>query len=299
MVLLTASGTAAMEAAASNLSGETRRVLVLDGGTFGRRWTEILRLYPYAAVDVASAPFGKDPDYGAIEARLKAGGYYALFMQHHETSSGELFDVARLGATCRQTGTLLIVDAISSFLADEFAMDASGIDAAVISSHKGLCLPPGLSVVALGPRMLTQTFRRCTAYGDFTENLRSLERGQPLFTPAAQIFLQLHRRLRGLIEDGGAARRGAVREKAAAFRDWLREDGRTLIPDTPSDCLSSFSLRGPGKALSERLADAGWFVMPSVQTNQLRISHLGSSSLEDHRTLYDMIRQTEHELWKG
>lgn len=296
LVSYTASGSAAMEAVISNLVAPDDRVLAIEGGTFGRRWVEMLRSYPHAALDVVSVPFGRDPDYDQVQRKLGEGGYRYLFVQHHETSSGLRFDVARLGTMCAAAGTLLAVDAISSFLADDFSLDRFGIDAAVLSSHKGLCLPPGLGFVALGPRALEVPFQRRSVYFDFTENLKSLKRGHPLFTPAVQLYLQLHRRLENIRARGVDAIVAEVHAKAEMFRGLLQAEGRVLIADTPSNCLTSFNLRCPARDVVTRLAAEGSYIMPSAEPRQVRVAHLGTSSIEDHRRLHERIIDFERQL---
>ena len=296
LVSYTASGTAAMEAVISNLVAPADRILAVEGGTFGRRWVEMLRAYPNAALDVVSVPFGEDPDYEALERQLAGGRYRFLFMQHHETSSGVKFDIPRLGAACAAAGTLFAVDAISSFLADDFSMDRFGIDAAILSSHKGLCLPPGLGFVALSRRALEVPFQKRNVYFDFQENLKSLARGHPLFTPAVQLYLQLHKRLENIRTRGADSVVAGVREKAERFRELLAAEQRPVIAKTPSNCLTSFNLRCPARDLVPLLTAEGTYIMPSSAPNQVRVAHLGTCTVEDHRRLLVRINELERQL---
>ncbi len=296
LVSYTASGTAAMEAVISNFATPADRILAIEGGTFGKRWVEMLRAYPHATVDVVSVPFGEDPDYEAVEQRIATGRYRFLFMQHHETSSGVRFDVKRLGAACRAAGTLFAVDAISSFLADDISMDRFGIDAAVLSSHKGLCLPAGLGFVALSGRALEVPFQKRNIYFDFAENLKSLGRGHPLFTPAVQLYLQLHKRLETIRARGVESVVAEVANKAGHFRALLAAEGRSTIARTPSNCLTSFNLRCPARELVTRLTAEGTYIMPSAAPNQVRVAHLGTSTVEDHHDLLVRINELENQL---
>lgn len=296
LISYTASGTAAMEAVIANMVAPSDRILAIEGGTFGKRWVEMLRAYPHAHLDVVSVPFGEDPDYEGLERRITEGRYNYLFLQHHETSSGVRFDVARLGAACVATGTLVAVDAISSFLADDFSMDRFGIDATVLSSHKGLCLPPGLGFIALSRRALEVPFQKRNAYFDFAENLKSLKRGHPLFTPAVQLYLQLHKRLELVRCRGMEAVIDDVRRKALDFRTMLAAEDRPIIARTPSNCLTSFNLRVPARDLVPILTAEGTYIMPSSAPNQVRVAHLGTSTVEDHRRLLVRINELERQL---
>jgi aspartate aminotransferase-like enzyme len=296
LVSYTASGSAAMEAVVSNLVGPEDRVLVISAGTFGKRWVDLVSRYPHATLDVEQPPFGADLDYDRIERRLRQGNYRILLMQHHETSSGALFDVARLGRVCREAGTLLAVDAISSFLSDDFSMDRFGIDAVVLSSHKGLCLPPGLGFVGLGPKALDTSWQQRGLYLDFRANLNSLKRGHPLYTPAVTLYLQLHRRLQLIREQGVAAVIDAVRRKALGFRRLLEADDRTMVAASPSNCLSSFHVRCAARDVVPRLAADGWFIMQSAEPTQVRVAHLGTSTMDDHRELLARIIEIERQV---
>ena len=71
--------------------------------------------------------------------------YTMLFVNLHETHTGQLYDIKMLSEFCKRNNLLFVVDAISAFLADEYDMDKYGIDLTIISSQKGLCLSPGMS----------------------------------------------------------------------------------------------------------------------------------------------------------
>src|ERR1700684_80915 len=58
VVLLSSSGTGAMEASVSNLTSPGDRVLVLSAGKFGERWTALAKNFGLS-VDVVTAPYGE------------------------------------------------------------------------------------------------------------------------------------------------------------------------------------------------------------------------------------------------
>jgi len=292
VIPLTASGTAAMEAVVANLVGENDRVLVVNAGTFGQRWVELVQRYPHGSLDIVSWENGDDDE--KIEAMIQSSGYQVVFMQHHETSTGALLDVARVGNVCRNNGALCVVDAIGSFLADPFSMREMHVDVAVVSSQKGLCLPPGLSFVLLGIRALQVPFYQRGLYFDFKMNLESLQRGQPLFSPAALLFLQLRKRLDGIGAVTDMIDR--VARKARVFRNCLANDGRSMIPEVASNCLTSFRVDGDARCLCDQLAESDWYVMPSMDADQVRVSHLGAISALDHEELYERICALERLL---
>src|SRR5487761_1654587 len=70
VVLLTCSGTGAMEASVSNLTSPGDRVLVLAGGKFGDRWTGLAKAFG-CQPDVVSAPYGETFSMDAIKKALR------------------------------------------------------------------------------------------------------------------------------------------------------------------------------------------------------------------------------------
>lgn len=127
---------------------------------------------------------------------------------------------------------LHIVDAISMFITDEVDMTRQNIDALIISSHKGLALPPGLSMVILAPAALGRIRSGKSYYFNFKTYLEDGLRGQPPFTPAVNIVLQLHARLQQIV----AGSIEAEMEKARAAAEYFRSSIRGL----PLRCFSRF-----------------------------------------------------------
>jgi aspartate aminotransferase-like enzyme len=282
----TASGTGAVEALLGGWGPRWRRLLVLHAGTFGRRWFDMAS-HLGLPVDALDWPAHDEPPWSAIEDTLALRRHDAVLAVHHETSTGERLDLARLGPLCRSAGARLLVDAIGSFLADPFAMDQWDVDAAVLSSQKGLCLPPGLAFLITRPTLGPPAEHSLSYYFDPRRHLESFARGQPPWSPAAQIYLQLDLRLESLHPAPLAEQeRARVRSKAAAFRTQLATS-RAWPAATrhPSDCLTALRFNAPATALVRALAAEGWFVLPSPDSHLVRVAHLGESTIDDHLEL--------------
>src|SRR5579859_2743736 len=86
VLLLSSSGTGAMEASVSNLTSPGDRVLVLTAGKFGERWTGLAKAFG-CEVDVVSAPYGSTFSLDQVKAALKLETR-AVFIQATETSTG-------------------------------------------------------------------------------------------------------------------------------------------------------------------------------------------------------------------
>ena len=218
IMYLTASGTAAMEATLFNCFDSRDRLLVIDGGIFGHRFVQICEKFkiPFDALTLA---FGEELTEEKL-GRYADGAYTAFVVNIHETSTGQLYDIGLISRFCRERGLYLVVDAISSFLADPYDMDRWGIDATILSSQKGLALGPGMSFVAVSPRLFDEKVMQVdppSLYFDFKEYAVNFERGQTPYTPAVRVAYELNDMLRRLIDEGMDERLANVAAGARGF----------------------------------------------------------------------------------
>src|SRR3954462_14551705 len=110
VVLLTASGSAAMESAVANLCSPGDRVVVVSAGNFGERWVSMAAAYGLDA-DVIRYEWGEMPSADDLASRLRElGGAKAVFVTHSETSTGVVSDVEALAPDVREGRALARVD---------------------------------------------------------------------------------------------------------------------------------------------------------------------------------------------
>lgn len=136
LIYLTASGTAAMEAVIENCINNNDKALVINGILFGHRFCELLK-HHNVNFDSINLEWNEQLNYSHLK-RFESKGYTTLFVNLHETSTGQLYDIKMLSDFCKRNNMMLIVDAISTFLADEYDMEKMGIDVTIISSQKVL-----------------------------------------------------------------------------------------------------------------------------------------------------------------
>jgi 2-aminoethylphosphonate-pyruvate transaminase len=148
--LIGGSGTAAVEGMVTSCI-KSGPCLILENGYYSERVGEIFEIHqlPHKRLrwDWLSAW-----DFKAIEEELASGNYEAVLGTHNETTTGRLNDIARLGRLCRQYGTLCLIDAMSSFGADQISFE--GIDAVASSANKCLHGIPGISFVLASPHLV-------------------------------------------------------------------------------------------------------------------------------------------------
>ncbi|MFN5727081.1 MAG: pyridoxal-phosphate-dependent aminotransferase family protein, partial [Pseudanabaena sp.] len=152
VLILTVSGTGAMEAGIINFLSKGDRVLVGDNGKFGERWVEVCQAYGVNA-EVIKAEWGKALDPEDFRAKLEADTnkeIKAVIITHSETSTGVLNDLVAINRYVKaHEKALIIVDAVTSLGAMNVPIDELGLDVVGSGSQKGYMIPPGLGFVAV------------------------------------------------------------------------------------------------------------------------------------------------------
>lgn len=293
VIFYTASGTGAMDAVVTNYVSQCKKAFIIAGGSFGYRWKSLCEYYD-CPNDVFEVPFARDIDYAQLEEAVAASRPDVFLCQHHETSTGQLYNMEKISAICKKYKVSLVVDAISSFLSDELDMAALDIDICITSSQKGLNIAPGLSFLFLSPRVLQTAFAHKSYYFDFAENLKNLERGQTPYSPATTLFLQLHARLQGDVALGIENIIASVRAKALYFRELCKQNGWEVPAEVPSNCITGFFVRKNGNILFKELLKHDIYIMPGGTPDYFRVSHLGVQTNEDLDDLARRIKEIEN-----
>jgi len=206
VLLLTGSGSGAMEAAVVNTLSPDDRVLVVIIGGFGDRFAGIAEAFG-ANVERLDVPWGEAADPAALAAHLAAQPpYAAVLVTHNETSTGVTNPIRELAAAVRsaQDEPLVVVDGISGLGAMPFEMDAWGIDLVVSASQKAWMGSPGMGIAAVGQRAwaAVEQARMPRFYWDFREARSFAGKGQTPWTPAVSVLFGLQVGLERLRAEG-------------------------------------------------------------------------------------------------
>lgn len=294
VLFYTASGTGALDAVVANYVTQKKRAFVLTGGSFGYRWKSLCQYYA-CEHELFEVPFAKDADYVRLEQAVRQSQPDVFLCQHHETSTGQLFNLEKISAICQKHNVSLVVDAISSFLADPLDMDALGIDMCITSSQKGLNIAPGLSFIVLSAKALQEEFAHRGYYFDFQENLKNLERGQTPYSPATTLFMQLHARLKTSVAIGTDTIVSQVREKALHFRTLCETNGWEVPAEVPSNGITGFFVQRNGDILFAELLKKQLYIMPGGIPHYFRVSHMGVQTKADLNELAACIKEIENQ----
>jgi aspartate aminotransferase-like enzyme len=194
-----------MEGAVTNTLCAGDKAIVVEGGKFGERFTQICRAYGVYPLPIP-VEWGRAVDPGLIAGALKEDPTIkAVFIQATETSTGVLHPVREIAAiVSRHPGTILVVDGISHLGAVELPMDEWKLDLVLCGSQKALMLPPGLAFAALSDKAW-QFVERSTLprfYFDFKKERKNLTRNQSAYTPAISLVVGLAESLRLIRGEG-------------------------------------------------------------------------------------------------
>jgi len=284
VLIFAATGTGAMEGAVTNTLSAGDTALVVDGGKFGERWTELCTVYGIK-VDRIAVEWGRAVDPQEVARRLEASpGIKAVFVQANETSTGVQHPVQELAQVVRtRPGTILVVDAISALGGYELPMDAWQIDVLVAGSQKAMMLPPGLAFAALSPKAweFVKTSTLPKYYFDFAKQLKSQEKNQTAYTSAVSLILGLQEVLLRIRQEGLEQIFARNRRLAAATKAAMRALGLKLYAqDNPSVVLTAVQAP-PGvdsqKVVAELRKKGIWIAGGQAQAKGkiFRIAHMG------------------------
>lgn len=291
VAFITGSGTASMEAAIINVFTKADKVLIVNGGSFGQRFVELCKIYeiPYTEIKLE---FGKKLSEKEL---LKYSGkdYTGFLVNIHETSTGVLYDIDMISFFCKRHNLFLVVDAISSFLADSFDMKKLSVDIMITGSQKALACPPGVSVIVLSSRAIERVFNRDVKcmYLNLKNALIDGERGQTPFTPAVGILRQINKRLVEIDAAGGVELEiEKTRELAEDFRKKISELPFKIVSESMSNAVTSLHpLNVSAYDIFTILKDEyEIWVCPNggdLAKKIFRVGHIGALTKEDNTTL--------------
>ncbi len=289
-VFITGSGTASMEAAVMNMLTSEDKALVVNGGSFGERFVEILKLHeiPYTEIKLEPGKALKEEYLKDYEGK----GYTAFLVNVHETSTGVHYDIDMISNFCHRNGLFFIADAISSFLADDFNMADLGVDVMITGSQKALACPPGISIIVLSPKAEERVMKSKTKcmYLDLKEALKNQERGQTPFTPAVGILRQIHERLVEINRCGVRKETEKIRNLALDFRNRIKDLPFETFSESMSNAVTPLHpLTASAYDIFLILKDEyDIWVCPNggeLKDKVFRVGHLGALSIEDNKKL--------------
>ncbi|MDR0243482.1 MAG: 2-aminoethylphosphonate aminotransferase [Burkholderia sp.] len=292
-VLMTGSGTAAVESMIAALVPQDGKLLVIENGVYGERITQIATQYGIAH-DVLKHEWMQAPDLAQIAARLDAGGYTHVAVIHHETTTGRLNDLGAIAEVCRSRGVKMLVDGVSSFGAEAIDFAGGDIDAVAATANKCLHGVPGAAFVIVRRSALAKAASR-TYYLDLGRLAKLQDQRNTPFTPSVHAYYALVEALREFDEAGGwRARHAHYKALADQAQAGLAARGMPLVLPEGTSSVVLRAYRLPQGVTYETLHDglkARGFVIYAGQgglsKELFRISTMGAIQAADVERLLE------------
>lgn len=291
VVFITGSGTASMEATVMNVFTPADKVLVVNGGSFGHRFVQLCEIHDIPHTEIA-LEMGHKLTAEHL-APYEGQGYTGFLVNLDETSTGVLYDINLISQFCHRNNIFLVVDSISSFLADPFNMQALGVDVMITGSQKALACPPGISIIVLAPQAVERVCSRevKSMYFNLKDALKNGERGQTPFTPAVGILRQINARLKEIEAAGGVETENQrMAALAADFREKIKDMPFTIVSQSLSNAVTPLHPHNVSAYdIFLKLKDEYHiWVCPNggdMADKVFRVGHLGALTPADNTTL--------------
>jgi aspartate aminotransferase-like enzyme len=242
VLILTSSGTGAMESAVTNLLSPKDKAICIRGGKFGERWANICKTYGVETICI-DIPWGEILDPARVEAVLKSNpDAKAVYMQATETSTGAMFPVKEVAAIVKNyPTTAMIVDGITGVGVYELPADDWNIDVLISGSQKALMLPPGLAFASVSDKAweLNKRSKLPKFYFNWPKERANLVKNQTNFTPAISLLIGLRESLRIIKEEGLPRVYERIDGLARATRAGAEALGLRIFPKCPSPAVTA------------------------------------------------------------
>lgn len=288
-VLLTGSGTAAVEAMLTSMVPVEGKLLVIENGVYGERLSHIARIHRIPLIRLKH-DWGAEVDFSRLQNCLDENPDLThLAVVHHETTTGRLNQLGPIASLCRDRGVKLLVDGVSSFGAEALAFEEWDICACAATANKCLHGVPGAAFVMVQRHALSDTNIKRTLYLDLATYCQAQDQGGTPFTQSVQTFYAFGEALAELADQGGwVGRQQHYRELANLVRQGLIANGiQPLLPDASSSVvLHAYHL--PTGVSYEEFHDrlkAGGFIIYAGQgelaRSIFRVSTMGAITHQD------------------
>ena len=296
------SGTGAMEAAVTNLLNPGEKAIVVVAGKFGERWKEICLAYNINVVEIA-LEWGSAVTPEHIEKAMKEHpDARVVLTTHSETSTGTVIDLESIAKSVKDSGRILVTDAISSLLAEPLKMDEWGVDVVVSGSQKGVMLPPGLGFLVINEEAW-QLVEKNSSSGYYF-NLKRYAKGYPdnPWTPAVNMIYMLKESVKMIKEEGIENIWNRHRILAEATRSAVKALNLELLSERPGNVTTAVKVPEgiDGKKLTKIMRDKYGVTIAGGQSHLkgkiFRIAHLGYMTMFDTITALSALEFTLNEL---
>ncbi len=289
-VVLTGSGTAAVEAAVLSSLPTGKRILVINNGVYGERISSMVGVHRLGVAEF-KLDWGARPDPEKLRLALRQHPeIHAVAMVHHETTTGLINPVREIAEVVDSQNRVFVLDSVSG-LAGE-ALDIAGTHIYMVAGTAGKCIQgfPGASFVLVRKGFMERmkTYPKHSWYLHLPNYYEDEERGSIPFTPAVQVYYAFDEALNELLEEGITNRIQRYKKAATLIRTRLGAMGLkpVLSPDFQSNTITSYYLpQGlTYQMLHDRLKEQGYIIYAGqgqLESKIFRVANMGALTEQD------------------
>jgi len=299
-VVLSGSGTLAVEAMVSSALPEGRKLLVINNGVYGERILHMAEAHRIPAVELRYG-WTERPDLAQIEDTLRNDlAIAAVALVHHETTTGLLNPVTEVGALTRRAGRLFLLDAVSALGGEDLDLARDGVDLCACTANKCVQGLPGVAFVLVRTEVMAalQQVPRRSLYLHLPLHWEAQERRSIPFTPSVQAWYALDAALDELLEETVAGRVRRYRAASQLLREGFARLGLKALLPSLYQANSLTALLLPNGITYYRLHDdlkARGFVIyegqGKLQSDIFRVANMGHLTLNDFRQFLQALEE--------
>lgn len=292
VVVLTSSGTGAMEACFASTLKPGDKALVISNGKFGERLAQIATIY--SELIHIKLKWGQKFEIEKVREVIETQNPDVVAMVHNETSTGMRNLVSKVAEIAKGEGALVIVDAVSSLGGDDVRKD--NVDLLLAGSQKCLGAPPGLSLISVSEEAINRMNEEPRSYYfHIPYYLKKMKDGQTPYTPAITLVYSLRKALRRVLDEGMERRIRRHRKGAEIVRKRIRRMGLEIFPPKghESNTLTAVKYE-EAENVRKKLKERGYLIaggQGELKGKIFRIAHMGDFKLEDLKELLDNLEE--------
>ena len=289
-IVITGSGTAAVEAALLSSVPQGKRALTITNGLYGERMSSMYGVHRLGIPDI-KMDWTTRPDPETLRLALRQHPeVHVVGMVHHETTTGLLNPVKEIAEVVDSQNRVFIVDSVSGLGGE--ALDIAGSKIYMVAGSAGKCIQgfPGVSFVLVRKGFMDRmkSYPKRSWYLHLPLYYEQQEKATIPFTPAVQVYYAFDEALNELLEEGVSKRIARYKKSAALIRQSMSKLGlkAVLPPQHQSNTLTSYYLPAglTYQVLHDRLKERGYVIYAGqgqLEPKIFRIANMGALSQQD------------------
>jgi 2-aminoethylphosphonate-pyruvate transaminase len=294
-VVLSGSGTAAVEAAVMSCLPHGKRLMVINNGVYGERISNMIGLHRLGASELKLDWSARlDPERLRLALRQHPE-VHAVAMVHHETTTGLINNVKELADVADSQNRVFVLDSVSGLAGEP--LDIAGSHIYMVAGTAGKCIQgfPGASFVLVRMRR----YPKRSWYLHLTHYVDDQGNGTVPFTPAVQVYYAFEEALDELLEEGVANRIHRYKKVSTMIREKLRALGikPMLAPEFQSNTITCFHMPAglSYQTLHDRLKEQGYVIYAGqgpLEGKTFRIANMGVLTVDNVQGFLRAFEQT-------